>query len=559
MFDANALSDLASSRRRWETTTLQKTLERLPERHDPFVTTSSEPVERLYTPLDLQDFDYVRDLGFPGEYPYTRGVHPTMHRSRLWTMRMFAGFGSAEETNARYRYLMDHGETGLSVAFDMPTLMGYDTDAPEAAGEFGKCGVAISSLADMEVLLKGLPVDKITTSMTINSPAAVIWAMYIAAAEKKGVSMKVLGGTIQNDILKEYMAQKEYIFPPKPSMRLVVDTFEFGTKHMPRWNTISISGYHIREAGSTAAQELAFTLVNGLEYVRWGIERGLKVDEFVPRLSFFFNSHNDFFEEIVKFRAARRIWAREMRETFGARNPRSWWLRFHTQTAGCSLTAQQPENNVIRTAIQALAAVLGGTQSLHTNSMDEALALPSEQSVRVALRTQQIIAHESGVSNTVDPLAGSYYVEAQTNRMEARVYDYLGKIEALGGVIPAIEAGFFQREIAEAAFRYQREIDTQQRIVVGVNDYVTDEPLTIPLLEMDPEGERRQIERLNRVRRERDNLAVEERLAALEEAARGDSNLMYPILDAVRAYATLGEIMGVLRRVFGEYREPVFL
>jgi len=559
MFDANALSDLASSRRRWETTTLQKTMERLPERHDPFVTTSSEPVERLYTPLDLQDFDYVRDLGFPGEYPYTRGVHPTMHRSRLWTMRMFAGFGSAEETNARYRYLMDHGETGLSVAFDMPTLMGYDTDAPEAAGEFGKCGVAISSLADMEVLLKGLPVDKITTSMTINSPAAVIWAMYIAAAEKKGVSMKVLGGTIQNDILKEYMAQKEYIFPPKPSMRLVVDTFEFGTKHMPRWNTISISGYHIREAGSTAAQELAFTLVNGLEYVRWGIERGLKVDEFVPRLSFFFNSHNDFFEEIVKFRAARRIWAREMRETFGARNPRSWWLRFHTQTAGCSLTAQQPENNVIRTAIQALAAVLGGTQSLHTNSMDEALALPSEQSVRVALRTQQIIAHESGVSNTVDPLAGSYYVEAQTNRMEARVYDYLGKIEALGGVIPAIEAGFFQREIAEAAFRYQREIDTQQRIVVGVNDYVTDEPLTIPLLEMDPEGERRQIERLNRVRRERDNLAVEERLAALEEAARGDSNLMYPILDAVRAYATLGEIMGVLRRVFGEYREPVFL
>ena len=559
MFDANALSDLASSRRRWETTTLQKTLERLPERHDPFVTTSSEPVERLYTPLDLQDFDYVRDLGFPGEYPYTRGVHPTMHRSRLWTMRMFAGFGSAEETNARYRYLMDHGETGLSVAFDMPTLMGYDTDAPEAAGEFGKCGVAISSLADMEVLLKGLPVDKITTSMTINSPAAVIWAMYIAAAEKKGVSMKVLGGTIQNDILKEYMAQKEYIFPPKPSMRLVVDTFEFGTKHMPRWNTISISGYHIREAGSTAAQELAFTLVNGLEYVRWGIERGLKVDEFVPRLSFFFNSHNDFFEEIVKFRAARRIWAREMRETFGARNPRSWWLRFHTQTAGCSLTAQQPENNVIRTAIQALAAVLGGTQSLHTNSMDEALALPSEQSVRVALRTQQIIAHESGVSNTIDPLAGSYYVEAQTNRMEARVYDYLGKIEALGGVIPAIEAGFFQREIAEAAFRYQREIDTQQRIVVGVNDYVTDEPLTIPLLEMDPEGERRQIERLNRVRRERDNLAVEERLAALEEAARGDSNLMYPILDAVRAYATLGEIMGVLRRVFGEYREPVFL
>ena len=555
MFDSNTLTNLEKEHERWETTTLQKTLERHPERQEKFITTSSDPVKRLYTPLDLKDLDYIRDLGFPGEYPYTRGVHPTMHRGRLWTMRMFAGFGTAEETNARYKYLLDHGETGLSVAFDMPTLMGYDADAPEAIGEFGKCGVAISSLADMEILLDGLPVDKITTSMTINSPAAVIWAMYIAAAEKRGIPMSALGGTTQNDILKEYIAQKEYIFPPKPSMRLVVDTFEFGTKHTPKWNTISISGYHIREAGATAAQELAFTLADGLEYVRWGIERGLDVDEFVPRLSFFFNSHNDFFEEIAKFRAARRIWAREMRETFGAKNPRSWWLRFHTQTAGCSLTAPQPENNIVRTAIQALAAVLGGTQSLHTNSMDEALALPSEKAVHVALRTQQIVAHESGVTNTIDPLAGSYFVESMTNRMETKAYDYFRKIEALGGVIPAIEAGFFQRELAEAAFRYQREIDTHQRVIVGVNDYTTDEPLTIPLLEMDPEGERRQIERLNRVRRERDNQAVEERLSALEDAARSEDNLMYPILDAVRAYATLGEIMDVFRQVFGEYRE----
>ncbi len=559
MCDSDTLSSLAQEREHWETTTLQKTLERFPERQEQFITTSSEPVERLYTPLDLQGFDYLRDLGFPGEYPYTRGVHPTMHRGRLWTMRMFAGFGTAEETNARYKYLLEHGETGLSVAFDMPTLMGYDPDAPQAAGEFGKCGVAITSLADMEILLDGLPVDEITTSMTINSPAAVIWAMYIAAAEKRGIPLSALGGTIQNDILKEYIAQKEYIFPPEPSMRLVVDTFEFGARRLPKWNTISISGYHIREAGATAAQELAFTLADGLEYVRWGIARGLDVDEFAPRLSFFFNSHNDFFEEIAKFRAARRIWAREMRETFGAKSPRSWWLRFHTQTAGCSLSAQQPENNIVRTAIQALAAVLGGTQSLHTNSMDEALALPSEKAVHVALRTQQIIAHESGVANTIDPLAGSYFVESMTNRMEAEVYDYFRKIEALGGVIPALEVGFFQREIAEAAFRYQREIDGRRRVVVGVNDYMADKPLTIPLLEMDPEGERRHLERLSRIRRERDNRAVEERLSVLEDAARGNGNLMYPIIEAVRAYATLGEIMDVFRQVFGEYREPAIL
>jgi methylmalonyl-CoA mutase N-terminal domain/subunit len=474
-------------------------------------------------------------------------------------MRMFAGFGTAEETNRRFKYLLEHGETGLSIAFDMPTLYGYDTDDPHVPGEFGKCGVAISSLADMELLLDGIPLDQVTTSMTINSPAAVIWAMYIAAAEKHGVPMEQLGGTIQNDILKEFIAQKEFIFPPQPSMRLVVDTIEFGTQHLPKWNTISISGYHIREAGATAAQELAFTLADGMEYVRWALDRGLNVDDFAPRLSFFFNAHNDFFEEVSKYRAARRIWAREMRERFGANNPRSWWLRFHTQTAGVSLTAQQPENNIVRVAIQALAAVLGGTQSLHTNSMDEALALPSEHAVRIALRTQQIIAHESGVTNTVDPLAGSYFVEAMTNSIEHEAYAYFDKIEKLGGVIPAIEQGYFQREIAEAAARYQREIDEKRRIIVGVNEYVTDEPLRIPLLQMDPEGERRQIERLNRVRRERDNVAVESRLAALEDAARGKANLMPYLLDAVRAYATLGEIMCVLRRVFGEYREPVIV
>jgi methylmalonyl-CoA mutase N-terminal domain/subunit len=550
---------LREQRDRWEETTLKGTLQRHPERMEKFMTTSSAPVERLYTPLDTADLDYGRDLGFPGEYPFTRGVHSTMHRGRLWTMRMFAGFGTAEETNARYKYLLEHGETGLSVAFDMPTLYGYDSDAPEALGEFGKCGVAVSSLADMEVLFDGIPVDEITTSMTINSPAAVVWAMYIAMAEKRGIPVEVLGGTIQNDILKEYIAQKEFIFPPKPSMRLVVDTFEYGSKYLPRWNTISISGYHIREAGSTAAQELAFTLADGLEYVRWGIERGLDVDEFAPRLSFFFNSHNDFFEEVAKFRAARRIWAREMRETFGAQNPRSWLLRFHTQTAGCSLTAQQPENNIVRTAWQALAAVLGGTQSLHTNSMDEALALPSEYAVKIALRTQQLIAHESGVVNTIDPLAGSYFVEAMTDRMEQETYNYFEKVEALGGVIPAIERGFFQREIAEAAYRYQMEIDTHQRVVVGINELVEEEPIRIPLLEMDPEGYERQVARLERIRRERDNEQVSVTLDALRQAASSTENTMPHILDCVRAYATLSEIMGVFREVFGEYREPTII
>ncbi|HKZ83479.1 MAG TPA: methylmalonyl-CoA mutase family protein [Anaerolineae bacterium] len=559
MYDKSKLTEIAQARDRWEETTLHQTLSRTPERSDKFITASGEEVGRLYTPLDIPDFDYERDLGFPGEYPFTRGIHATGHRGRLWTMRMFAGFGSAEETNARFKYLLDHGQTGLSIAYDLPTLYGYDTDAPEAAGEFGKCGVAVSSLKDMETLLDGIPTGEVTTSMTINSPAAIIWAMYIAAAEKQGVPMDQLGGTIQNDILKEYIAQKEFIFPPEPSMRLVTDTIEFGSKYLPKWNTISISGYHIREAGATAAQELAFTLADGMEYVRWGLARGLDLDDFAPRLSFFFNAHNDFFEEIAKYRAARRIWAREMKDTFGAKSPRSWLMRFHTQTAGVSLTAQQPEVNVARVAIQALAAVLGGTQSLHTNSMDEALALPSEKAATVALRTQQVIAHETGVANTIDPLAGSFYVELLTNEMEKRAYDMFRQIDSFGGVLKAIEAGYFQREIAESAFRYQREIDTMKRTIVGVNDYVQDEPLAIPILQMDPEGERRQIARLQELRRARDNEKVGSALAALRDAARGTTNLMPFILDAVKAYATLQEITDVFREVFGVYEEPVIV
>ena len=550
--------DIRQALQPWEQTVLKQTLDRHPERYEEFITTSGEPVKRLYTPLDVEG-DYLEEVGLPGEYPFTRGVHPTMHRGRLWTMRMFAGFGTAEETNARFKYLLEQGQTGLSVAFDLPTLYGYDTDAPEAEGEFGKCGVAVSSLRDMEALFDGIPLDKVTTSMTINSPAAIVWAMYIAAAEKQGVPMHRLGGTIQNDILKEYIAQKEYIFPPKPSMRLVTDTVEFGSQRLPKWNTISISGYHIREAGSTAAQELAFTLADGIEYVRWALERGVDIDTFAPRLSFFFNCHNDFLEEVAKFRASRRIWAREMRHTFGAQNPRSWWLRFHTQTAGCSLTAQQPEINVVRVAIQALAAVLGGTQSLHTNSLDEALALPSEHAVTIALRTQQIIAHESGVTNTIDPLGGAYAVEALTDRIERQTYDYFERIDALGGVIPAIEAGFFQQEIADAAYRYQREIDERRRIVVGVNEFVADEPLTVPLLQMDPQGYERQCARLEQVRKERDNGAVGQALDRLRVAAQGTENTMPYILDAVRAYATLQEIMDVFRQVFGLYREPMIV
>ena len=560
MYDKQKLAELAENQDKWEETTLHKTLSRFPERKEQFITTSSEPIKRLYTPLDVADMDYSQDLGMPGEYPYTRGVHATMYRGRPWTTRMFAGFGTAEETNARYKYLLEQGNMGLSVAFDLATLMGYDTDAPEALGEFGHCGVAISSLADMEILFDGIPLDKVSTSMTINSPAPMIWAMYIVAAEKQGVPMAKLRGTLQNDILKEYIAQKEYIFPPEPSMRLVTDTIEFGTKNMPEWNTVSISGYHIREAGSTAAQELAFTLGDGLEYVRWALERGLDIDDFAPRLSLFFNCHNDFFEEIAKFRAARRIWAREMRETFGAKNPRSWLCRFHTQTAGVSLTAQQPENNIVRVAIQALAAVLGGTQSLHTNSMDEALALPSEEAVTIAMRTQQIIAEESGVANTIDPLAGSFFVEHETNKIEAQVYEYWQQVEELGGVLPAIDQGFYQREISNAAYQYQREIDANERTIVGVNGFAdTSEELRIPILQMDPQGYERQLARIQRVKAERDSEKVGAALQALREAAQGTANTMPFIINAVREYATLGEITDVFREVFGKYEEPTWI
>ena len=529
-----------------------------PQRKPSYRTLSNISVEQVYTPGDLEGPDALpdalKDVGLPGEYPFLRGVHSSGYRGKLWTMRMFAGYGTAHETNARFKYLLENGQTGLSVAFDMPTLYGYDTDAPQAVGEFGKCGVAVSSLADMESLFDQIPLDRITTSMTINSPAAIIWAMYIAVAEKQGVSLDKLGGTLQNDILKEYIAQNEYVFPPEPSLRLVVDTVEFATRYMPRWNPISISGYHIREAGATAVQELAFTLEDGFEYVRRCLGRGLDIDEFAPRLSFFFNVDNYFFEEIAKFRAARRIWAKEMRETFHAKNSRSWWMRTHSQTAGWALTAQQPENNVVRVALQALAAVLGGTQSLHTNSMDEAWALPSESAALLALRTQQIIAHETGVTDTVDPLGGSYFLEALTNQMEQGVYDYFHRIDDLGGVIKALEGGFLQMEIANAAYRYQREVDSKERITVGVNDYVSGDSPKIPLLRVDTQGEQDQIRGLNRVRRQRDNREVREKLRALEQAARGSQNLMPPLLDAVKAYVTLGEAMGVFREVFGEYQ-----
>ena len=542
---------------RWEAQVLRPALERMPERDAPFVTTSSAPVERLYTPLDLAENDYLRDIAHPGEYPYTRGIHPTGYRGKLWTMRMFAGFGGAEETNARFRYLLAHGQTGLSVAFDMPTLYGRDTDDPLVEGEFGKCGVAVSSLADMEVLLEGLPLEQVSTSMTINSPAAIVWAMYLAVAEQRGVPWERLRGTIQNDILKEYIAQNEYIFPPEPSMRLVVDTLEYGARHVPQWNAISVSGYHIREAGSTAAQELAFTLADGAAYLEAAIARGLDVDQIAPRISFFFNAHNDLFEEVAKYRAARRVWARLVRDRFGARSERSCWMRFHAQTAGCSLTAQQPEINIVRTAIQALAAVLGGAQSLHTNSMDEALALPSEKAVTIALRTQQVLAEESGVANTVDPLGGSYFVEALTDRMERECLEYFRRIDEQGGVVAAIRSGFFQREIADAAYRYQQEIDRGERGVVAVNRYAAPAPLEIPILQMDPEGEARHMARLRRVRATRDEALVRARLAALETAARGDANMMPAIMDCVRAYATLGEMCDVLRTVFGVYQETV--
>jgi methylmalonyl-CoA mutase N-terminal domain/subunit len=534
------------------------------ERPIRFMTTSSEPIERLYTPRDFGEDEYLEKLGFPGSSPYTRGVHATGHRGKLWTMRMFAGFGNAEETNERFKYLLANGNAGLSVAYDMPTLYGYDTDDPKAEGEFGTCGVAVSSLADMEVLFDGIPLDEVTTSMTINSPAAMIWAMYLVNAEKRGVPWGRLSGTTQNDILKEYIAQKEFIFPPRPSTKLVVDTFDYGAKYVPRWNTISISGYHIREAGATALQELAFTLADGVQYVQSAVDAGLNVDSFAPRLSFFFDIHNDFLEEVAKLRAARRIWAKVMKERFGAREERSLWCRFHCQTAGVSLFFEQPENNIVRTTIQAMAAVLGGTQSLHTNSMDEAMALPSEKAVRIALRTQQIIAHESGVTNTVDPLGGSYAIEALTNRMEQGCFDYFKTIDEMGGMLEAIERGFPQREIADSAYRYQQEVDSGQRILVGVNDFLqgNEEPIEIPIHAITRESEERHLERLRRVRRERDQSTLASALQRLENAARDDGgreNLMPYIVDAVRAYATLGEMCNLFRRVYGEYREPALV
>lgn len=521
-----------------------------------FTTISGEEIKELYTPLDLDGFDYLKELGFPGEYPFTRGVHPTMYRCRPWTMRQFSGFGTPEDTNERYKYLLSHGTTGLSVAFHLPTLMGVDSDHPLAQGEIGKCGVAVDSLADMEIIFDGIPLDKITTSMTINPPAAVLWAMYIAVAEKQGVSPKVISGTIQNDILKEYIAQKTFIFPPKQSMKLIVDTFEYGAKEVPRWNTISISGYHIREAGSTAAQELAFTLRDGIEYVEWALERGLDVDDFAPRLSFFFNAHNDFFEEIAKFRSARKIWAEVMKERFKTKSPRSCWLRFHTQTSGVSLTAQQPYNNVVRVALQALAAVLGGTQSLHTNSLDETYALPSEDAVTIALRTQQIIAHESGVANSIDPLAGSYLVEKLTQDMIEKAKEYIRKIDEMGGMVKAIELGFPQKEISNSAYWYQKAVEKKEKIIVGINAFQMDhEPIN--LLEIDESVATQQLARLKEVRRTRNSSQVKESLLDLKKAAEDSQNLMPYILASVKTYATLGEIVDSLKEVYGEYQEPI--
>ncbi|MFX1481754.1 MAG: methylmalonyl-CoA mutase [Promethearchaeota archaeon] len=548
---------MKSAKDDWEKNTLIPHQRKHPDRRNEFVTTSSKPVKALYTPLDLPDFNYLRDLGFPSEYPYTRGVQPSMYRGRLWTMRQFAGMGSAEETNERFKFLLANGQTGLSVAFHLPTIFARDSDHPFSHGEVGKLGVAVDTLKDMEILFEGIPLDQVTTSMTINAPASILLSMYMVAAEKQGVASNRIGGTIQNDILKEYMAQKSWILAPKPSLRIIGDIMEYCMKNIPRWNTISISGYHIREAGSTAVQELAFTLLNGMEYVKVGMNAGLDVDAFAPRLSFFFNAHNDIFEEVAKYRAARRIWAREMKDTFGAKKERSLWMRFHTQTAGCSLTAQQPMVNVVRTAYQALAAVLGGTQSLHTNSMDEALCLPTEDAVRVALRTQQVLAYESGAANTIDPLAGSYYVEALTNEMEEEAYKYFDKVAALGGVVEAIEKGFFQREIAEASYRYQKEVDSGTRKIVGVNDFVReDEKITIPVLKIDADVEKRQIERTQNIRKTRDNKKVDEALDGLRKASEGEDNVMPHIVRAVREYATIGEIFQVWRDLWGEWEEP---
>jgi len=555
MFRKECLERITEDTGKWQQS-FQDSISKAPERLKKFSTVSDRPIKNLYTPVDIEDLDYSNDIGFPGQYPFTRGVQPSMYRGRLWTMRMFAGLGSARDTNKRFHVLVDEGQTGLSAAFDMPTLMGYDTDSPKSRGECGRCGVAIDTLKDMEILFEGLPIDRITTSMTINPPAPVLWAMYIGMAEKRGISRRIIGGTIQNDMLKEFIAQKTFMCPPRPSMRLITDTIEFGAKEVPRWNPISISGYHIREAGSTAVQELAFTLADGIAYVEAALERGLDVDSFAPRLSFFFNSHLDFFEEIAKFRAARRMWVRIMKERFKAKDPRSMWLRFHTQTAGCSLTAQQPYNNVTRTALQALAAVLGGTQSLHTNSLDEVLAIPTEEAATIALRTQQIIAEESGVANTIDPLGGSFYLERLTSDMEEEALEYIRKIDEMGGMVVAIEKNYPQMEIADAAYKYQKQIDSREKTVVGVNKYITEEELPVEILQIEAELEEKQIQWTNQVKNTRDNKKVKEALERLGEAAQRDNNLMHPIIDAVKEYATEQEICDVFRNVFGVYRDP---
>ncbi|MDH5448514.1 MAG: methylmalonyl-CoA mutase family protein [Candidatus Bathyarchaeota archaeon] len=550
--------NLVKQQEQWEKTTVPNWLKRHPERKKQFHNISETLIKRLYTPLDTKNLNYTQDLGFPGEYPFTRGVHATMYRGRIWTMRQFSGFGTAEQTNKRFKYLLKEGETGLSIAFDYPTIMGYDSDHPMSQGEVGRCGVAVASLKDFEVLFDGIPLDKVTTSMTINGPAAMLLAMYIAIGDKQGVPRAMLGGTTQNDLLKEFFAQKLCIFPPRPSVKLVIDIIEYCTKNLPRWNPISISGYHIREAGSNAVQELAFTLYDGIAYVEAAIERGLKVDDFAPRLSFFFASHNDLFEEIAKFRAARRLWAKLMKNRFNAQKPRSMWMRMHVQTSGCTLTANQPLNNIIRVTLQSLAAILGGTQSLHTNSHDEALCLPTDEAVRIALRIQQIIAHESGVPNTIDPVGGSYYVETLTNQMEEKAMDYIEKIDDMGGVYEAIERGFFQKEIADSAYKYQHEIDNNEKTLVGVNEYFIEEPeCPIELLRIDPKVEEQQLAKLQRLRRERNDVKVKQVLSKLHSAVDKDGNLVPTIIEAVKAYATLGEICGVLRNVYGEYKELI--
>lgn len=552
------LEEVRQQKEKWERNTVPKSLEKLPERGD-FFTSSNIPVSRVYTPLDIAGFDYLRDLGFPGEYPLTRGVFPTMYRARFWTMRQYAGFATAEQTNQRFKYLLEQGQKGLSVAFDLPTQLGYDCDHPMAHGEVGRAGVSVSTFQDMEIIFDKISLDKITTSMTINAPATILLAMYIAVGQKQGLEQFQLGGTVQNDVLKEYVARNLYIFPPKPSIRMVTDIFEYCSQHMPRWNTISISGYHIREAGADAVEEIAFTFANAIAYVQAAIDRGLDLNKFAGRLSFFFAAHNNFFEEIAKFRAARRLWAKIMRERFGAKNPASWRLRFHTQTSGVSLTAQQPYNNITRVTLQALVAVLGGTQSLHTNSFDEAHALPSEQAVIVALRTQQIIAHESGVADTIDPLAGSYYVEYLTNQIEERATKYIEQIDTMGGAVVAIEKGFMQREIAENAYRFQKEVEAKKRIIVGVNEFLTEEKAPMKILRIDPKIEKKLVKRLKQIKRQRSQVKVDEILNKLRKAAEHeDVNLMPFTLQAVKRYATLGEICNTLREVFGEYRPPSF-